>query len=137
MRPAARPIQILTLRERVESLMRAKLKAEMKAMMALLLRVRRRVAPRKSAGHTQGVLLRARCAARRVAMEKRKPSALGWRKSSSPRRRSCVTGRDQATMATRHEPETKPFMTAAAEFSGGPSRRRNQMVATSAAHAHQ
>src|SRR5437016_5518198 len=71
MRPAATPIQILTLRERVESLMRAKPKAATNAMMALLLRVRRSVAPRKSAGQTQGVLLRARCAARRVAMERR------------------------------------------------------------------
>ena len=79
MTPAAMPIQILTLRERVESLMKAKPKAATKAMMALLLRVRRRVAPRKSAGHIQAVFLRARWPASKVAMEKRKPSALGWR----------------------------------------------------------
>src|SRR5258708_31495707 len=117
MRPGATPIQIFALRERVESLRKAKQKAATNAMMAILLRVRRRVAPRKRAGHAQAVLLRARWPASSVAMENRKPSALGWRNSSSPRRRSWVAGRDHATMATRHESETNPFMMAGPEFS--------------------
>src|SRR5260370_5228838 len=128
MRAAATPIQIFALRERVESLRKAKPKAATNAMMALLLRVRRRVAPRKRAGHAQAVLLRARWPASSVAMEKRKPSALGWRKSSSPRRRSWVAGGEQGMIAPRQGPESSPFRVAAGEFLWGRSRRRDRVV---------
>jgi len=134
--PAAVPIQIFVFRDTVESRIKAKPKAAANAMMELLLRVRRRVVARKSAGNAQGAALRARWLASRVAMQKKKPIALGWRKSSLPRRKSSVAGRDQATMATRQEPQTKPFMIAAACSSTAPSRRMNQMPAMSAAHAH-
>src|ERR1700730_7424177 len=126
MMPAAMPIRILTLRDKVESLNRAKPTAAENAMMELLLMVRRRVAARKNAGHIQMAVLRARWKPSRDAMAKRKPRVLGWRKSSSPRRRSAVAGRYHATRATRQAPETNPFMMAAPEFSGGPSRRINQ-----------
>src|SRR5260370_350746 len=99
MRPAAMPIQVFTLRERVESLMRAKPKAAMNAMMALLLRVRSRVDQRKSVGHTQAVFLRARLPASRAAQENGNASALGWRRkcsrvrwSGEPERRDALSG---------------------------------------------